>query len=193
MTGISFNMQWPPTSVAWQCLSKRTIGFFLTDQTARPHMYAGSGFKNKLNGFNIFFLLVSRHKICLGCILSFLRRQQLLGIEKWKFNSATREQGDLIGRIFAQLLVIVYIEQFNKNYKSVAKFWATFFPKYRLCSNFKEILVGLHFGRFFSQYHLVTLLASKTVFSDEKNQKFSDNIRRSVSFYWRRATRNKTS
>jgi hypothetical protein len=23
-------------SVAWQCLSKRTIGFFVTDQTPRP-------------------------------------------------------------------------------------------------------------------------------------------------------------
>jgi hypothetical protein len=39
MTGISLHMQCAMASdfsVAWQRLSKRTIGFFVTDQTPRP-------------------------------------------------------------------------------------------------------------------------------------------------------------
>jgi hypothetical protein len=40
MTGISLHIQCAMASdfsVAWQCLSKRTIGFFVTDQTPRPY------------------------------------------------------------------------------------------------------------------------------------------------------------
>jgi hypothetical protein len=40
MTGISLHMQCVMASdfsVAWQCLSKRTIVFFVTDQTPRPY------------------------------------------------------------------------------------------------------------------------------------------------------------
>jgi hypothetical protein len=38
MTGISLLIAMAPDfSVTWQCLSKRTIGFFVTDQTLRPY------------------------------------------------------------------------------------------------------------------------------------------------------------
>jgi hypothetical protein len=62
-----------------------------------------------------------------------------------------------MGRIFAQL-AIVYIERFCKNYRSGTKFWATFFLSIDYVENFNEVLVGLHFGRFFSQSHLVAQL-----------------------------------
>jgi hypothetical protein len=67
-------------------------------------------------------------------------------------------QGDQIGRIFAQL-VIVLLGQFYKNYRSSPKFWATFFlSMYKLCSNFDKKNGWATFWATFSQTPLVTLL-----------------------------------
>jgi hypothetical protein len=38
MTGISLDAMASDFSVAWQCLSKRIIGFFVTDQTPCPYL-----------------------------------------------------------------------------------------------------------------------------------------------------------
>jgi hypothetical protein len=64
-------------------------------------------------------------------------------------------QGDQIGRIFAYWAV-VYVGQFSENYRSSVNSYTTF-SRYTLCINFGKKWVGLHFGRFFSQTHLVTV------------------------------------
>jgi hypothetical protein len=67
----------------------------------------------------------------------------------------TRNQGDQIGGIFTQWM-IVYFRQFSENYGNSPHFWAT----HELFSTVIIIFtkcIGLHFGRFFLQTHLVTL------------------------------------
>jgi hypothetical protein len=65
------------------------------------------------------------------------------------------DQGDQIGR---------FIRFFRKLQR-----WPTFlcysFPKYRLRIKFDRKWIGQHFGQFFSQAHLVTLLLSEQYLS----------------------------
>jgi hypothetical protein len=68
------------------------------------------------------------------------------------------EQGDQIGRIFAQW-TIVYFGQFFDNYKSGQHFYASFFLSIDYVLILTKKRVGLHFARFL-QAHLVTLVAS---------------------------------
>jgi hypothetical protein len=68
------------------------------------------------------------------------------------------EQGDQIGRNFAYWL-IVYFGHFLRNSKVCQTFWL-FFPRNKFCINFDKKCFGLHFGRFFSKTHPVTLTRS---------------------------------
>jgi hypothetical protein len=52
---------------------------------------------------------------------------------------------------------MVCFEQFFENYKSSPPFSATFFLGYGYALVSTKKWVGLHFGRFFSKTHLVTL------------------------------------
>jgi hypothetical protein len=54
-------------------------------------------------------------------------------------------QGDQIGRIFAQLL-IVYFGQFSENYKSYPQFRGYFYPRLRWSNNFDKIVLGYILG-----------------------------------------------
>jgi hypothetical protein len=63
-----------------------------------------------------------------------------------------RSQGDQIWRIFASW-VIVYFGQFCEVSETCTR------KKWRI--QFRKQWVGLHFGRFFTQTHLVTLFCSK--------------------------------
>jgi hypothetical protein len=65
-------------------------------------------------------------------------------------------QGDQIGRIFAYW-AIVFFGQFFENYRRGTNSWATFFHGKSNALILTKIELGLHFGRFFSQAHLVTL------------------------------------
>jgi hypothetical protein len=65
-------------------------------------------------------------------------------------------QGDQIGRIFANW-VIVYFGQFYENYKSSTHILGIFSAVKFIHKCLKKC-VGLHFGRFFDQTHLVTLM-----------------------------------
>jgi hypothetical protein len=64
-------------------------------------------------------------------------------------------QGDQIGRIFAQW-AIVYIGQFLKNYRSSAKFWASFFLSIDYVFIFTKKMGWAASWAKFSQTHLVT-------------------------------------
>jgi hypothetical protein len=56
-----------------------------------------------------------------------------------------------------ELSPIVYFVQFMEMTK-VAQFWGNFLPRLRLRIIFDgKCIIGLHFGHFFSQTHLVTL------------------------------------
>jgi hypothetical protein len=62
-------------------------------------------------------------------------------------SSVAAFQGDQKGRIFAQW-EIAYFRQFFENYRRRTNFWLLF-PRFRLCINFVEKWVAIHFGRLF--------------------------------------------
>jgi hypothetical protein len=65
--------------------------------------------------------------------------------------SATRKQGDQIGRIFANW-VMVNFEKFVKTYRTIANFGLHFSQRTSWAFIYVDIkLVGLHFGRLFTK------------------------------------------
>jgi hypothetical protein len=59
------------------------------------------------------------------------------------------EQGDQIGRFFAQMAIFCFGQVF-KNYRTNPHFCATCFPKHKLCFNFDENGLGYILGDFFA-------------------------------------------
>jgi hypothetical protein len=64
-----------------------------------------------------------------------------------------------LGQFFAQRATVFFGKIFE-NPKSSPLFFGYFFPLLRLCIDFGRKWLGIHFGRFFSQTHLVTLKKS---------------------------------
>jgi hypothetical protein len=63
--------------------------------------------------------------------------------------NVTADQGDKIGRIFAQWLTL-YFGQFFSKITELATLIGYFFPRLLLCINFAKNCIGQHFGRFFT-------------------------------------------
>jgi hypothetical protein len=59
-------------------------------------------------------------------------------------------QGDPIGRIFAYWAIVLLFGRFLK-ITQVAQILRLPFQRQKLCINFDENLIGLHFGRFFPE------------------------------------------
>jgi hypothetical protein len=64
-------------------------------------------------------------------------------MHNWASWLEPHEQGDRIGRIFAQW-VIVYFGQFSENNRSRPHFWGYFYPRYAIAL-MKNVYIGLHF------------------------------------------------
>jgi hypothetical protein len=79
--------------------------------------------------------------------------------ERWR-----AQHSDQIWRIFAQWAIVCSLwAVFLKIAEEAIIFGATFSPTVKVMYFFRRKCIGLRFGRFFSQAHLVTLARNKSV------------------------------
>jgi hypothetical protein len=76
-------------------------------------------------------------------------------------NNVDKDQGDKIGRIFAQWVNVYFGQFFENRGKWLADIFGDF-STVKFMHSFGRKCSGLHFGRLFSPTHLVTLAMIQT-------------------------------
>jgi hypothetical protein len=119
------------------------------------------------------FLRFDRQDASYVCLFANATKQQKV---KWPWHFALR-QCDQIWQIFAYRATAYLGWRLSKSQKQ-HKWLGYFFPRSHLCINFYKKWIGLHFGRFFSRAHLVTLRDSGNRRFFEKNVASQRNNKR---------------